>query len=77
MMTYGHLVLVDVLGIGAGLDEHLGDIDSFADKERRVTLGVLDIDVCAVFEQVCDQLLMSVGCCGMPDSISFKKTRKV
>lgn len=50
MISYGHLVLVDMLGIGTGLDEHLGDIDSLADKERRVTLRVLNVDVCTVLE---------------------------
>lgn len=74
MISYSYLVLVDMLGIGTSLDEHFGDIDSLTDKERRVTLRVLDVDVCAVLEQVCDQLLVSVGCRGMSNGIQCQKT---
>jgi len=66
VVIYRHFVFVDVLSICSSLDQHFDNIDGFTDKERRITLGILDVNISSLLQKVVDQLLVSIGCCGMP-----------
>jgi len=74
--TYSQSIVVDMISIRSILNQHLGDLHSLTNEERCVLVRVLDVDVGTLLQQVIDQVLVSVGCCGVPADFSNVVVKK-